>query len=257
MTLLEAAAFIALGLVAGSYGTLIGVGGGLLVVPALLLMHAAPKEAAGSSMAVVLANAVSGSLTYLRQRRIDVRAGLIFALAGLPGALLGGFVDQNVPKRLFSLLFALLLAGIGLRLVLRPGRDEAEAAIADGHSTAGFRPGLAALIGLGTGFLASMFGIGGGLIFVPSLVYMFAFPAHVATATSTFIIALTALFGTASHAYYHDVLWGPTALIASGAIAGAQVGARLAPRVRGSQLLRIFAVAVLLVALWLFYKAVG
>jgi uncharacterized protein len=253
---LEFAAFVALGVVAGAYGTLIGVGGGLLVVPVLLLAHVAPKDAAGTSMAVVLANAASGSISFLRRRRVDVRSGLIFALAGLPGALLGAVADQFVPRRLFGFLFGVLLASVGARLFINPGNAASRGAtVADQGNTAGFRVLPAAAIGLGAGFLASVFGVGGGIIFVPTMVYLFAFPAYVATATSTFVIALTALFGTASHAYYHDVLWLPAVAIALGAIAGAQIGVQLAQRVRVPQLLRLFSLAVIFAALWLFYKA--
>ncbi len=258
MNLLQAGAFIALGIAAGTYGTLIGVGGGLLVVPVLLLLHVAPKEAAGTSMAVVLANAASGSLSFLKQRRIDVRSGLIFALAGVPGAVLGGMADQIVPPRIFSLLFGLFLGIVGVRLLLHPGQEAGQApAVADERTTAGFRPLVAVVIGLATGFVASLFGVGGGIIFVPTLAYLFGFPAHVATATSTFIIALTAVLATASHAHYHDVLWDVALWIAIGAVIGAQLGARIAPRVRASGLLRLFAVAVLIAAVWLFYKGLG
>jgi len=258
MNALEGAGFIALGFVAGIYGTLVGVGGGLLIVPTLLLNHVAPKDAAGTSMAVVLANAASGSVSYLRQRRVDVRSAFVLALAGLPGALLGGVVDQYVPRTLFSLLFSTLLLIVGVRFFLKPGQEaQGSAAVASSANTAGFRPFPAAAIGLVAGFLASMFGIGGGIIFVPSMAYLFGFPAHVATATSTFIIALTAIFGTASHAYYHDVLWGPALALAIGAVAGAQIGARIAPRLRVPQLMRLFSVAVLLAALWLLYKALA
>jgi uncharacterized membrane protein YfcA len=258
MNALEVAGFIALGLVAGTYGTLVGVGGGLLIVPILLLSHIAPKEAAGTSMAVILANAASGSVSYLRQRRVDVRSAMVFTLAGLPGALLGGFFDQFVPPKLFSLLFGTFLLLMGVRFFLKPGQDsESGAPVVSTRNTAGFRPLLAAAIGLVAGFLASMFGVGGGIIFVPSMAYLFSFPAHIATATSTFIIALTAIFGTASHAYYHDVLWGPAVAIAIGAVAGAPIGARIAPRVRMPQLMRLFSLAVLLAALWLLYKALA
>lgn len=256
MNVLEAAVFIALGLVAGTYGALVGVGGGLLVVPVLLVMNVAPNAAAGTSMAVVLANAASGSVSYLRQRRVDIRAAIVFSVAGLPGAVLGGLVDQYVPPRLFSLLFGALLLLVGLRLFLKPGQDtEGAAPVVTPSNTAGFSPVRASAIGLVAGFLASMFGIGGGIIFVPTMALLFGFPAHIATATSTFIIALTAIFGTASHAYYHDVRWGPAIAISIGAIAGAQIGARLAPRVRVPQLMRLFSLAVLLAALWLFYRA--
>lgn len=253
---LEFAAFVALGVVAGAYGTLIGVGGGVLVVPVLLLAHVAPKDAAGTSMAVVLANSVSGSISFLRRGRVDVRSGLVFALAGLPGALLGALADQFVPRRVFGFLFGVLLAFVGARLFINPGNAASrDATVADEGNTAGFRTLPAAVIGLGAGFLASVFGIGGGIIFVPTMVYLFGFPAYVATATSTFIIALTALFGTASHAYYHDVLWLPAVAIALGAIAGAQIGVQLAQRVRVPHLLRLFSLAVIFAALWLFYKA--
>ncbi len=256
MNALEGAGFIALGLVAGTYGSLVGVGGGLLIVPILLMSHVAPKDAAGTSMVVVLANAASGSVSYLRQRRVDIRSAIVFAIAGLPGALLGGLVDQYVPRKLFSLLFGSFLLFVGVRLFLKPGQDVGgAAAVVNTRNTAGFQPVLAAAIGLVAGFLASMFGIGGGLIFVPSMAYLFAFPAHIATATSTFIIALTAIFGTASHAYYHDVLWGPAIALAIGAVAGAQIGARIAPRVPVLQLMRLFSLAVLFAALWLLYKA--
>jgi uncharacterized protein len=223
----------------------------------LLFAHVAPKDAAGTSMVAVLANAASGSLSYLRQRRVDVRSGVVFALSGLPGALLGALADQYVPRQIFGLVFSALLAVVGIRLFMRPSEESGGPALAEKRHTAGFRPWVAAAIGLGAGFAASLLGIGGGIIFVPSLVYLFAFPAHVATATSTFAIALTAVFATASHAYYGDVLWGPALAIAIGAIVGAQIGSRMAPRVRVPHLIRLFSLAVLLAALWLFYKSLS
>jgi len=99
--------------------------------------------------------------------------------------------------------------------------------------------------------------VGGGIIYVPTMSYLFAFPAHVATATSTSIIALTALVATASHTFYHDVRWLAAILLAIGAVAGAQLGARIAPRIRAPGLLRLFALAMLLTAAWLFYRALA
>ncbi len=255
---LDLAAFLALGFVAGAYGTLVGIGGGLLVVPVLIFAHYPPKDAAGTSMVVVLANAMSGSLSYLRQSRVHVRAASVFALAGVPGALLGGLVDQYVPRRLFSLLFGLLLAFVAVRIFIsreRVGNDNSMRATTFNASP--FPAPVAAIVGFLAGFIASVFGVGGGLIFVPTMVYVFHFLPHIATATSTFIIALTAIFGTASHAYYHDIRWGPALAIAGGAIVGAQVGARIAPRIHHSQLLRLFSIAVFIAALWLLYRAIS
>jgi hypothetical protein len=118
-----------------------------------------------------------------------------------------------------------------------------------------FPIGAAIAVGFFAGFIASVLGVGGGLVFVPTMVYLFGFAAHVATATSTSIIALTAIAGTASHAYYHDIRWAPAVTIAVGAIAGAQVGARIAPRVRSRQLMRLLSFGLFAGALWLAYRS--
>jgi uncharacterized membrane protein YfcA len=253
---LDIAAFVALGLLAGAYGTLIGIGGGLIVVPVLVFMHFAPREAAGTSLAVVLANSVSGSISYLRLGRVNIRAGVVFALAGLPGALAGGWIDQFLPGKIFNLLFGVLLAIVGIRIYLGQN-DPADAPAADARpdNAREFSLPVAIATGLGAGFVASMFGIGGGLIFVPLMIYGFGFPPHVATATSHFIIALTSLLGTVSHAAYSDVLWIPAIAISAGAAVGAQYGARLAQRIHHTHLLRLFSLAVVLAAAWMFYKA--
>src|SRR5438094_763257 len=102
---------IPLGFAVGAYGTLIGAGGGFLLVPALLLLFptARPTTITSISLAVVFFNAVSGSIAYARDRRIDYRTGLIFAAATVPGAVLGAIAVGYVPRALFDGLFGLLL----------------------------------------------------------------------------------------------------------------------------------------------------
>jgi len=255
VTWVEIAGYIALGLVTGAFGTLVGLGGGFIVVPVLIFSHYAPKDAAGTSLAVILANSLSGSVSYFRQRRVDVGAGVVFALAGIPGALLGGLVDQYLSGRVFSVAFAILLAVVGGRIFFTQSGGEHDPA--DPGKPGRYRFALvpAATIGLGAGLIASMFGIGGGLIYVPVMIYLFGFPPHVATATSHFIIALSSISGTVSHVYFHDVRWGPAIAISIGAIIGAQYGARLAQRLHHSALLRSFSIAAVLTAAWMFYQA--
>ena len=271
---LAALGLFALGLAAGCYGTMVGLGGGFLLVPAFLLLGFDSRVAAGTSTAVVLANGISGTLSYLRQRRVDVRSGLAFAIAGVPGAWLGALIDQHVSQRLFSLLFCALLLWVGIRLLTttprthreledeslgarddepRPGLiDDADRGllVRDFHDAHGvrhtYRYNLAAAVAVSMcgGLIASMFGIGGGIVQVPAML-LFGFPMHVATATSQFVIAGTALVGTASHAFYGDVAWGTAAIVAAGAVVGAQIGARLARRVPAAPLVRLLAAAVL------------
>jgi uncharacterized membrane protein YfcA len=263
--------FVALGLAVGTYGTMVGVGGGFLMVPVFLFMHQPARIAAGTSLAVILANSVSGSLNYLRQKRVDVRTALIFSAVGIPGALLGAYVDQHIPHHIFTFLFGAFLALVGLRILL--GRDKAAAPAADPTPTGEALPSgylgrdfvdahgvrhvyrynmLAGIaISAATGFLASLFGIGGGIVQVPAMVYLFGFPVHVAAATSQLIIAITSLFGTISHVHFEDVLPLPALALAIGAVVGAQIGARIAQRIEATPLMRWLSLALLLGAIYL------
>ena len=252
MTWFEGAGLVALGFFVGAYGTLVGVGGGFFLVPVLLFMHNPSRIAAGTSLAVVFANAASGTVSYLRQRRVDIRTGVVFAIAGIPGAFLGAYVDQRIPHRAFTLLFAALLAIVAARLFFGPSVARRNAQ-GPPEAMKSYSVVAASAIAVGVGFIASMFGIGGGIIQVPSMVYLFGFPAHVATATSQFTIAFTALFGTISHMYYGDVLAVPAALLAVGAIAGAQLGAHLSTRIRADRLLRWLSLAVIFAAMYLIF----
>jgi uncharacterized membrane protein YfcA len=251
---LDIAAFLALGFVAGTYGTLVGIGGGLIVVPILIFNHYPDRIAAGTSMVVVLGNALSGSSSFLRQRRVHVRAAIVFALAGIPGALFGALIDQHVPQRLFNLLFALLLATVGVRILTSRVADAGETAGAGGTDVP-FSWAMTAAVGFFAGLVASIFGVGGGLIYVPTMVYLLGFLTHVATATSTFAIAITAVFATSAHAYFHDIRWDTAIAVACGAVAGGQVGAQIAARARSRQLLQFFSLAVFIAAAWLVYRS--
>ncbi len=99
-----------LGLGIGALGTLIGAGGGWMIVPILLLGYGfAPQQAVGTSLAVVFLNALSGSIAYMAQRRVLYRMGTAFAAATIPGALLGAWLVQYLNSKWFSVLFGLFL----------------------------------------------------------------------------------------------------------------------------------------------------
>jgi hypothetical protein len=112
---------VLLGVAVGAFGTLIGAGGGFLLVPILLLLY--PDESVQTitamSLAVVFFNAASGSIAYARLGRIDYRTGIIFALASAPGAILGSLATAYLQRGVFDAIFGLLLVGLGVYLVLR------------------------------------------------------------------------------------------------------------------------------------------
>ena len=260
--------FLLFGLVVGAYGTMVGAGGGFLIVPALLLAyHATPEQAAGTSITVVFLNAASGTYSYARQKKIDYRAGFWFALATVPGAIAGAFMTSFLGGRLFNVVFAVLLLALSLFLLWRPVAEEeiAESLIAEAEAsrwlvqrthtdvhettygyTYDLRIGI--VLSLFVGFLSSILGIGGGIIHVPALIHLLGFPAHLATATSHFILVITAVIGTGTHLALGHVLFGPAILMGIGVIAGAQVGASMGRRLKGSLLIRLLSLALIVVA---------
>ena len=205
---------IGLGVVVGAYGTLIGAGGGFVLMPILLMLHpeANPDQLTAISLAVVFFNALSGSQSYAFMKRIDYKSGLIFAAATIPGAILGALNTSAVPRHLFNGIFAALLIGAAIFLSWRPKvapRSEThvhsphawrivETADGERHYY-NFNPLVGIGISLAVGYLSSFLGIGGGIIHVPALVYFLDFPVHIATATSHFVLAIMALTGTLVH----------------------------------------------------------
>src|SRR3954470_13934878 len=129
ITPLTAISLIAFGLVVGTYGTMVGAGGGFLIVPVLLLVwHLPPALAAGTSLSVVFLNASAGSFSYAKQGRIDYRSGILLALPTLPGSFFGAFVSARISGRTFDVMFAVLLLSVAALLLWKPvGRGETAA----------------------------------------------------------------------------------------------------------------------------------
>ena len=109
------------GVLIGAFGTLIGAGGGFVLTPLLLLVypHESPEIITSISLAVVFFNAFSGSVAYARMQRIDYRSGVLFALATIPGAVLGALTTTYMPRRAFDLVFGLCMLLAALFLLLR------------------------------------------------------------------------------------------------------------------------------------------
>ena len=239
---------IPLGFIIGAVGTMIGAGGEFILTPILLLLY--PQESADTitciSLSVTFANAFSGSLAYARMKRIDYRSGILFTAAAIPGAILGALSTYYVSRRLFDSVFAIVLIGAAVFLLVRPVQRE---------KTTGPLPRLnrtlGVLISVVVGYISSFLGIGGGIIHVPALVNLLHFPVHTATATSHFILANVTFVGTAVHivsgTFHHGVKIALS--LALGVLVGAQVGARLSNHIHGTAIIRLLAIALMLVGI--------
>jgi uncharacterized membrane protein YfcA len=253
-----------LGFAVGLYGTLVGAGGGFVLVPVLLLImkDAEPATVTSMSLAVVFFNAYAGTLSYVRTRRIDYFAAIIFVLAGLPGAVLGPLLAHEIPRSGFEPLFGLLLLAAGVWLAWRPLGDSLDAVAgpsrhADGTAARNgyFNTRRGAIGGAYIGLVSSLFGIGGGVIQVPFFVRVLRFPPHVATATSQLVLAVLAQVATLSHLALDafDEGLNQTMYLAVGVMMGAPFGALISARVRGSIIVRLLALALCLVGLRLVF----
>jgi uncharacterized membrane protein YfcA len=260
-------ALIALGVGVGVYGTIIGAGGGFILVPLLILIYPEyePEVITSISLAVVFATALSASIAYSRQQRIDYVAGSLFAVATLPGAIAGAVLIRGVDSRAFEIAFAVLLLLVAVFLLLpRPSRvlvsppppRFVRRMLTDrqGDTYAyAFDPLLGIGLGLAVGVVASMFGVGGGIFYVPAMVLLMRFPAYIAVATSTFVLTFTAGTGTTVH-LLHSSFTGveaETAALALGTLAGGQIGALISARLahRQAVVLRLLSVALIIVGL--------
>ena len=237
------------GLGVGALGTLIGVGGGFILVPVFLFVFDfTPQYAVGTSLAVVFANALSGTLAYIRQKKVYYDAAIRFALATLPGAVLGSYTAHYFTNRTFYISFGALLMSIAALLYWRT-RHELGAGRDHNAFPVDYDRVLGISISVVVGFLSSTFGIGGGIVHVPAMIGLLGFSAHVATATSHFVLAISAFIGVTSHFLLGNILLMPALIVGSGAAIGAQIGAYLSPKTKPRSISRLLCVALFVLGL--------
>jgi hypothetical protein len=240
----------AVALVASAFGAMVGLGGGFILVPILRLAFGlAPAEAAGTSLVLIVASGASGAVAYLMQRRVHLKIGLLIAAGGLPGGIIGAILSLHITPRLFDWILALLLIAVAADMAWNAekrmrGRPQHEHV----HAIKGMSYRAALVLGFVIGVFSSLFGIGGGVVLVPTLLYFSELPIHAVSATSQFGILLTSPVGLAVHAMQSDVDLQDVVPLVAGGLLGGPIGARLSLRLKSPQLLLVVAFALLAVA---------
>lgn len=248
-----------LGVAVGGVASLIGAGGGFLLVPTLLMLYPQMSPAAVTSVSLTVAftNAVSGSVVYARAGRIDYRAALLIAPLVGAGAILGALLNQRVERGGFDLAFGIALVALALNLLLRPTRRGrgvpagADALAEERRGFFSFDVRIGAPAALAIGVVASFLGVGGGIFMVPLMTQVLRFPVHRATATSLFIITLSAASAVVTHMVKGEMapISFLTLALVIGVVIGAQAGARVSGRLRGRTILRVLALALMVVGI--------
>lgn len=244
---------VPLGFFAAAYGTIIGAGGGFILAPTLLLLYPGelPETITCISLSVVFFNALSGTIAYAKSQRVDYKAATLYGFATMPGAVLGAITTAAISRVVFDFVIGLVLILVAVFFAVKSGRTNSVGIVVDTSSTmAGAAHNKLRLLGIplstAFGFVSSFFGIGGGFLYVPALIYLLRFPIRRATATSLFILTISAFSGSATHiltgAFHHGIR--RAIALSIGAVIGAQIGANLSRRLRGEWIIKSLAVAL-------------
>jgi uncharacterized protein len=227
---------------------LVGGGGSILAVPLLLYVVGVPQPhvAIGTSAAAVAANAIVGVVNHARAGTVKWRCAIAFAIAGGIGAVAGSALGKSVDGQRLIVLFALLMLVIAaLMLLRRHDRDAPNVRLSPQNA-----PMLIGL-GLASGALSGFFGIGGGFLIVPALIFATRMPILNAVGTSLFAISVFGLATTLNYARSGLVDWPLAGMLVAGGLVGSMFGARAAKRLAAHKgaLNAVLATMIVLVAL--------
>ncbi|MDQ0063172.1 putative membrane protein YfcA [Paenibacillus harenae] len=264
---------VVLGAVAAIFGSIVGLGGGIIIVPALMLLgpvltggEIGHATAVGTSLTVLVVTALASTLSYAKRKIVDFKSAWLFFITSGPAAMAGSALTGLLKDGVFQLVFGifmLLMAGLLIaRDYMKPFTREWPIqrsftdASGETHSY-GYAILPALLIGFGVGLISGLFGIGGGSLFVPLMVLLFRFPPHVATATSMFVIFLSSILGSGMHAFLGETNWLFVLALVPGAWIGGKAGAYIALRMSGKGLMWLLRVTLLLLAAQLIIEGIS
>jgi uncharacterized membrane protein YfcA len=242
-------------------------------VPLLVYgLNVPAREAVGVSLLTVGSTSLVGFVQRARRGMVEFPTGLLFATAGMFGAPVGAWLADRIPEALLLGLFAVLMLVIAVRMWLKAADSSARLPIVmDDNAGPTCRRDpegklrltsqcamLLAAVGLGAGILSGLFGVGGGFIIVPALVVFSGMGMQRAIGTSLLVITLISAAGTASHLFAgKDLSLATAGAFTAGSIGGLFAGSALAHRLAGPALQKVFAAAIVAVALYVIVKTVS
>ncbi|MEX0725180.1 MAG: sulfite exporter TauE/SafE family protein [Planctomycetaceae bacterium] len=266
---------ILFGMIVGLSLGLTGGGGAIFAVPLLVYGLSVPmREAVGVSLAAVGATSLFGFLSRLRSGDVELRTGLLFAVAGMAGAPIGAWTAGRVPEPMLLVMFAGLMIVVAVRMWQKAStlnlsdvncpvpaehdaptcqRDDAGALILSSRCAK-----LLLLVGVVTGILSGMFGVGGGFVIVPALVLFSGMSIYRAVGTSLMVISLVSVSGVGSHLLAgREIPLVMTSLFIVGGVLGLVLGNLIGRRLSGPVLQKAFVVAILIVAAFIIIRSVS
>lgn len=270
------------GLVAGILAGVLGIGGGVILVPLQVSLGIPPVQAAATSNLSIVMTSIAGSIQNWRMGMLDLKRVILLGIPALLTAQVGAIIASRLPSYLLLTAFGVLLLAntylvqLNKKVVIQAqelGADVSDAEHLSGTESSGqMSPWLArALTGGTAGLLAGLFGIGGGVILVPMQILLLKETIKVAIQTSLGAIVITAVAATASHAglsdwiwnglgfgdgtIHQNVLWIPGLILGTGGLIGVQISTRTLPKLPDETVSLLFRGFLAILSLYIFWQA--
>ncbi len=249
ITMIDQLWLIPLGFAAGLLGSMIGLGGGIIVVPVLTFLGFPPTVAASNSLFAALSNATASTISYSKQKRIEYSLGLKLGLLSIPGTILGAIISTDIAPDIFKILFGFVLIASAVYIFLRKKIETKEKTISKQMIV--FAIGASFFAGV----ISSFFGIGGGIIFVPLMVVGMGMVMKKAAPTSQMILLFASLSGVIVHSLLGHPDFLQAGLLSIGSFIGGLVGARLSIDIKERYLQILVSVVILITSVKLFFDS--
>jgi uncharacterized protein len=225
------ARLILIGVATGLASGLLGVGGGFVMVPALVMMGTPQREANGTSLAVILPVAIVGASILGHGHQVDLEVGIALAIGAVGGAVVGARLTRRLSDLVLRRAFGIMALALGIILIA----DAALRAVGGNvNFTAGLHPTgislwiMALVVGAVAGVLSGLLGIGGGAVMVPAMTLLMGLSQHLAQGTSLLVIIPTAISGSITHFRMGNIRLQTAGWLSVGGVLGAVAGALLA-----------------------------
>lgn len=266
--MLQIITLILIGLIASIAGSLVGIGGGIIIVPSLIffgielgiLPMMTPQKAIGTSSVILIATGLSATISYYKSDQIDVKNAIIFLIGIIPGAFVGAYTSQFFSLDSFNLVFGLFLIIVSFILLFRdrfkPMKLFQPKQMTTYRSPTGefFEYGVPVVAGIIStfvvGFFTGLFGIGGGVLMTPLMLIIFRFPPHLAVGTSMLMVFAASLSGTTSHIMQGNVVWIYAVTLIIAAFIGAKIGSWLNKKMASERIVLLLRMMLLLIGIY-------
>jgi len=262
-----------IGFISAFVGSLVGLGGGIIFVPAMLFLYenvatfswATPQTIVGISLITMVFTGLSSTVAYYKLNRVDVKTGILFLIGSLPGSVFGSWLNTLLNADDFSLYFGILMLIIfGMMLIDRnkllknkplevtkyTRTFEIDGKIHQYNVT--YIP--AFILSFMVGTLSGLFGIGGGTISVPAMILFFGIPVQIAIATSMFMIFFISIISATTHIVLGHIAWAYVLFFVIGSYLGGTVGAKTSKLFKGKTLEWILRIVIVIAAVRLIFE---